>query len=206
MPRLALLLDNDVLLKAAHWDLLDVLPGLVGCKWPDMACLPQFPPRVARVEAQLFADPSVAHALSARLAFCCELPAPDVGVIAALQSLPNIDAGELLLTGALAATPGALLLTGDKRAVTALSASPVARDCRERFICTEQLLWSALDVLGALEVTRRVRRWSFRDVTARIVVGTEIDKSADELRDGLISYIHALDCDAPGMLIRKFGL
>ena len=68
-----LLVDNDALLKAAHWDLLDVVPALLGCTWQRTACLSQFPPRVARAEAKLFANPDVARALSARLAQCCLL-------------------------------------------------------------------------------------------------------------------------------------
>jgi hypothetical protein len=206
MPAPVLLMDNDALLKAAHWDLLDIVPALVGCTWAETACLPQFPPRVSRAEAKLFADTSVAEALAARLALRSPLPEPDVRILGALQSRPGIDAGELLLVGALAATPGARLLTGDKRALAALAKTDALPTCGERFLCVEQLLWLGLDQLGPEQLIQRVRRWSFRDEAIRAIVGRDREKSTDELREGLKSYVRSLDHDAPGLLARGFGL
>lgn len=121
MPTPRLLMDNDALLKAAHWNLLDVVPTLAGGAWADSACLPTFPPRVHRVESRLFADPEVAKALEAKLVLSTELPKPNPNVLDALQADPGIDAGELLLFGALAASPESVLLTGDKRALRAVA-------------------------------------------------------------------------------------
>ena len=136
----------------------------------------------------------------------CPLPGPDMSVVSALQSHPGIDAGELLLVGALAATPDAFLLTGDKRALTALAKTNAIPGCRERFICVEQLVWHALDQLGPSELTVRMRFLAFRDEAARAIVGREGAKSDGDLRDGLRSYLHALDRDAPTLLTRGFGL
>jgi len=206
MPSLTLLMDNDALLKAAHWDLLDTVPTLAECRWVDTACLPHFPPRVARVEPKLFASPGVAQALLARLAQCQPLPAPDVEMLNSLQSHPGIDAGELLLVGALAATPAAFLLTGDKRALSALARTDAISGCRRRFICVEQLLWRGLDQLGPAELTKRLRRWEFRDEAVRAIVGSDGVKSDADLREGLRSYLHSLDHDAPALLVRGLGL
>ena len=204
-PRL--LLDNDALLKAAHWDLLDVVPTLVGGAWTDTACLPQFPPRVRRAEPKLFADPAVAKELEVRLQQCSVLPDPDLQVLVALQAVPNIDAGELLLVGALSATSGALLLTGDKRALTALAANPGGiPQCQHRFICVEQFLWIGLDQLGPDELVKRVRLWAPRDAAARAIVGNTGAKSEADLREGLQSYVRWLDGEAPGLLVRAWGL
>lgn len=203
-PRL--LLDNDALLKAAHWNLLDAIPLLVGGTWADTACLPQFPQRVRRAEPKLFADAAVANALDACLRSCGALPAPDLQILSALQAVPNIDAGELLLVAALATTPQALLLTGDKRALAALASTGAIAVCQHRFICIEQLLWHGLDQLGANELVKRVRLWPPRDGAARAIVGSTGDKTESDLREGLQSYLRWLDSEAPGLLMRGWGL
>ena len=169
--------------------------------------MPQFPPRVRRAEPKLFADRSVAQSLDWRLQHCCALPDPDLRVVAALQFIPNIDAGELLLVGALSAIPDSLLLTGDKRELTALAARVNGiPDCRYRFICVEQLLWLGLDRFGPQELVTRVRQWTPRDATARAIIGTSGTKSEAELREGLRSYLRSLDGEAPGLLRRDWGL
>lgn len=203
-PRL--LTDNDALLKAAHWGLLDVMPLLVGGTWLDVACLPQFPPRVRRAEVKLFADPSVAHALATRLSQTVELPEPDATVLSALQAEPRIDAGELLLFGALAATPDAVLLTGDKRALRAVAHTDTMLLCQHRVVCVEQFLSHALEHLGAPALVAQIRQWAPRDQTALAIFGRHGDKSEADLREGLGSYLRWLDGEAPGLLVRGFGL
>jgi hypothetical protein len=203
-PRL--LVDNDALLKAAHWGLLDVVPSLVSGVWSDVACLPQFPPRVRRAEAKLFADASVALSLAARLSQTIELPEPDANVLSVLQIEPGIDAGELLLFGALVATPQAILLTGDKRALRAISQTDIRSLCRGRIVCVEQLLLQALYRLGAPTLVAQVRQWEQRDKTALAIFSRSGDKSDADIREGLNSYLRALDGEAPGLLVRGFGL
>lgn len=206
MPTPRLLMDNDALLKAAHWNLLDVVPTLVGGAWADSACLPTFPPRVHRVESRLFADPEVAKALEAKLVLSTELPKPNPNVLDALQADPGIDAGELLLFGALAASPESVLLTGDKRALRAVACTSIKGLFQHRVVCVEQLLWRALDQLGASALVAQVRHWTPRDQTALAIFGRLGDKSEADLRGGLGSYLRSLDDEAPGLLLRDFGL
>jgi hypothetical protein len=203
-PRL--LADNDALLKAAHWQLLPLVPALAGTDWTGIACLPQLLPRVRRGESKLFAAASVAQALDTQLGRTASLPNPDTGVIAALQAHPAIDAGELLLVGALAATPQARLLTGDKRALVAFSNTVAPPLLQHRFVCVEQMLWLALDRLGAEQLLAQVRHWTPRDQTALAIFGRDGAKSEGVLREGLQSYLHWLDTQAPGLLVRDFGL
>jgi hypothetical protein len=203
-----LLSDNDALLLAAHWDLLDFVPAIAGCGWDEVAVLPQFPPRVARAEARLFGHPDVAARLQACLARCQPLPEPDVDALALLQAVPKIDAGELLLIGALIATPGSQILTGDKNALRALAPllaqSPIAAAGR-RIFCVSQLLWCALEALGADELVRRVRVWPDRDAMTRAIIGRTGDKTAAQLQEGLKSYLSALEAEAPGLLAAGWG-
>lgn len=203
-----LLSDNDALLLAAHWDLLELVPSIAGCGWEDVALLPQFPPRVARAEAKLFGHPEVAAKLHACLARCQPLPEPDIAALSVLQGVSKIDAGELLLIGALIATPGSHILTGDKNAMRALapllSQTAIAPAAR-RIFCVGQLLWCALDALGADELVRRIRCWPERDAMTRAIVGLSGDKTADQLHEGLRSYLGALEGDAPGLLAKGWG-
>jgi hypothetical protein len=203
-PRL--LMDNDALLKAAHWGLLDIVPSLVVSTWGETACLPTFPPRVRRAEPKLFSDASVAKALEMRLAMTAPLPEPDVSVLSVLQSEPGIDAGELLLFGALAATPAALLLTGDKRALRAVALTDVQARFQNRVVCVEQLMSHALDKLGVVAIVEQVRRWTPRDQTALAIFGRQGGKSEADLREGLASYLRSIDKETNGLLVRNFGL
>lgn len=208
MPAPSLLADNDALLKAAHWDVLDQVPSLVDGAWTSISVLPQFPPRVARAETKLFASPLVASALAQRLAVCSTLPDPDLAVIAALQGQPNLDAGEVLLIAAVASTADARVLTGDKRALRALApllALPALSGCAQRFLCVEQMLWCALDILGVEEMVQRVRQWGDRDKTALAIFGSTGAKREEEVREGLRSYIASMDAEAPNVLAPGFG-
>lgn len=203
-----LLSDNDALLLAAHWDLLDFVPAIAGCAWEEVAVLPQFPPRVARAERRLFGGPAVAARLYAFLARCQPLPEPDVGALAVLQGVPKIDAGELLLVGALIATPGSSLLTGDKNAMRALApwlSQAAIAPAGRRFFCVAQVLWCALEQLGPDELLRRIRLWPDLDAMTRAIVGRSGEKSAAQVQEGLLSYLRSLEIDAPGLLAPGWG-
>lgn len=167
---------------------------------------PAVPPRVRRAEEKLFADPVVARELSDCLSAISEFPMPDPQTVGALQGVSSIDAGELLLVGALVATPGARLLTGDKRAIAAIAREAVGSFLQGRLLCVEQLLWSALDHYGPAALLMQVRKWPIRDMAALAIFGREGNKAEGELREGLSSYICDLDAAAPGLLHRGYGL
>lgn len=205
-PRL--LVDNDALLKAAHWNILSCVPSLLAVDWEQVAVLPQFPPRVTRAERKLFASPDVAHSLALNLRRCTALPPPDPGTVAMLQGRPRIDVGEVLLLGALATSPDYTLLTGDKKALQALSdpeLAPILNTFSGRILCVEQLLWHALETLGADALIERIRYWTPRDQTALAIFGRTDTKSAEQIREGLRSYVRWLDAQVPGLLMRGFG-
>ena len=119
MRRVALLADNDVLLSAAHWGLLDQVPTMVGATWSEVAVLTSLPPRTKKADPKLFKDPAVAAALAPYLARCAPLPDPEVSLIARLQGRQDIDVGEQVLFAAAGNAPEAFVVTGDKRAIRA---------------------------------------------------------------------------------------
>lgn len=201
-----LFVDNDILLKVAHWKLLDTIPAMVGVDWPQTAALPSFKFRARREDKKLFASTSVARALADRLDRCGDLPDPDPAVVALLQGRPNLDAGDVHLIGSLATEIDALLLTGDKRALTAL-AKPEAAEVRarvaERVLCLEQWLGFVLDQHGAAAIDPCIRPHASLDTAIHCIIGVSKPASRSEIEEGLASYLRILREHAPDLLARR---
>lgn len=53
--------DNDVLIKLAHWELLDALVTAFGASWADVATLSSLRYRALKGDRKLFASPEVAQ-------------------------------------------------------------------------------------------------------------------------------------------------
>ena len=120
MPSM-LLVDNDVLIKLAHWDLLDHLPTCFDLDWQHVASLTSLKFRARRADAKLFRTPAVAAVLAERLEQCAEVPAGTSAHLSQLQGIVDLDAGEVELVAACLEDPDALLISGDKRAVVAIA-------------------------------------------------------------------------------------
>jgi hypothetical protein len=198
-----LLVDNDVLLKAAHWDLLDLIPEAANTTWHHVSVLPQLPPRVKKRDRKLIHDEAAAERLVPRLARCAPLPEPDVQIIEALQGAPGVDAGELLLLAVLAGHPSTALLTGDKRALRLLAVPPL-RDrivaCVGRLLCIDTWLLYALNRLGAGGLCQRIQPHIDLDKSMLAVLGREGLRDDTHVRDGLASYARAIEDATNGML------
>lgn len=209
MRPVALLADNDVLLSAAHWGLLDQVPTMVGATWSQVAVLPSLPPRTKKADPKLFKDPAVAAGLVPYLAQCAPMPDPDVSLIARLQGRQDMDVGEQVLFAAAGSASEAFVLTGDKRAIRALAAmhgDSLILDLSGRVLCLEQLLWHALSSLGADALTERFRRFPERDKAIMAVIGRSGAKSDAQIREGLSSYLEHLKRDAAGVLATRYGV
>lgn len=169
-----LLVDNDVLIKLAHWGLLDHLPPSFDLGWHHVAALTSLRFRARRCDTKLFKSPAVATDLAAHLEHTAEIPAGDAADLSRLQGIVDLDAGEVELVAACLADPGALLITGDKRALSALAnACPpdIAARLSGRVICLEQLLTLiALKTSFGL-VINGVLQYLELDSTLRSVVG-----------------------------------
>lgn len=198
-----LLVDNDVLLKAAHWDLLDWVPWAASTKWEHVAVVPQLPPRARRADPKLFRDPIAAQRLNQVLGLTTALPLPDVGVIATMQGAPGVDPGELLLVAGLASAPRSALLTGDKRALRTF-ASPALRaalsNCQQRILCIDTWLLGVFEELGPDEFCRRIRHCAECDKALLAIVGREGERSEENLREGLQSYANAIERETASLL------
>ncbi|MGY2702050.1 hypothetical protein [Nocardioides sp. HB32] len=211
-----LLLDVDVVMKLAAYDLLDVIahPG----------CAPDCSGRRGVIATTRFvarkrlrrktADTESAQArLAAFLGDAVELEptddelglAADIEAEAAIAGL-ELDSGESQLCAIAIARSIPALLTGDKRAIAAAEAllETVAElaALTERIACLEQAMTLAVQRLGALPVRALVMAELGMDTAINICfqfTNPAVDETFEP--SGLSSYINSVRASAPTLLI-----
>lgn len=200
-----LLADNDVLLKAAHWGMLDYIPTCTGIAWPATSVLESLRFRTSRRDPKLFRHPDIADALKARLDLTAPMPVPDPSVVARLQGIIDLDAGEIALIAAVLPCPDALLMTGDKRALAALAQSGMEdlnAHLQGRVVCLEHLLHHVLEIAGVARLAELVSPYPDLDTAARCVLPGRGRPDERDVREGLASYLRDLECRTKGMVRR----
>jgi len=111
---------------------------------------------------------------------------------AAAELNVEFDTGESQLLAILLIRGGALLLTGDKRAVIAISALEIS-GAQNRTACLEQLTMHALHAVGAPKLRHAVCSEPKVDKALTNCFGCNAqDVAAEEISSGLISYISDL--------------
>ncbi len=200
-----LLVDNDVLIKAAHWGLLDHIPACAGTTWKHVAVLDSLIYRVKKRDKKLFLNPAVAEALEKRLQETSPLPVPDSTTLTALQGTTGLDAGEVVLIACVVATKGSFLVTGDKRALRTLGSAElanIAKSLEGRVICLEHIIRNALDALGPVELARTIEPYRELDTAVRVIVpAVDNAKGAGQrIQEALNAYLGELNGKTNGML------
>lgn len=191
---LRLLIDNDVLIKLAHWELLDLLPSSMGRDWGEVATLESLKFRARRADKKLFRSPEIAADLLERLERTVDLPAADLADISQMQGIVGLDAGEIALLGACLSNPDTILVTGDKRALNALTNScppTLTERLCGRVICLEQLMVLMAEKAGPSPVIEGVMRCREIDSALRAIVGPSGCTHAG-FKEGMDSYIGEL--------------
>jgi hypothetical protein len=198
-----LVVDVDALVKLAHWGLLSELEGATGVPPERQATVESIRFRAARRDRKLFRDPAIADDLTAALGHFGAAWSPDADVVARLQGIAGLDAGEVTLIGMLCSDPQALLVTGDKRALRALTA-PGLEDIVERIagriMCLEQVLLSALDRMGVGALVAAIEPHRELDTAVRCAVPLASHAVELDVRTGLGSYINDIRAQAPSLL------
>lgn len=198
-----LVVDVDALVKLAHWGLLGELEGATGIPPDRQATVESIRFRAARRDPKLFRDAAVADCLAVALSQFGAAWRPDADVIARLQGIAGLDAGEITLIAMLCSDPQALLVTGDKRALRALAApglENIVERVAGRIACLEQVVLSALDRLGVGTLATSIEPHRDLDVAVRCAVPLPPYAVELEVRKGLLSYIEGLRRDAPSLL------
>jgi hypothetical protein len=208
-------LDTDVLLKVASWDLGGVLCGLVApLGQAGVLGLTHLIARKQLRRLKNLPDAGAADAaLSSLLAqFAWLEPNEEEVVLAAelvdvalLRELP-LDRGEAQIAALLLARGLPLMISGDKRALGALG--PVLREvgrqgsCDGRIACLEQVLAAMVERVGASEVRRKICAWPTGDMAASICFACGRDGFSEEaVNEGLTSYIGNVRDTSGGTLL-----
>lgn len=200
-----LLVDNDVLIKTAHWGLLDYIPACASTTWSRVAVLDSLHYRSRRHDRKLFLTPEVADRLSERLRSTMQTPPPDPRIIHELQGRPDLDAGEVQLIASAIATQGSVLMTGDKRALRALSAPGLAnltRPLRGRVLCLEHVIKHALQQLGAVALAETIEPYRGLDTAIRVSVPAVAysDGAEHRINNALDVYLCELERVTEGLI------
>lgn len=198
-----LVVDVDALVKLAHWGLLGELEGATGIPPERQATVESIRFRAARRDPKLFRDATVADYLAVALSQFGAAWRPDAEVVAHLQGIAGLDAGEITLIAMLCSDPQAVLVTGDKRALRALAASgleDIVERVAGRIVCLEQVVLSALDRLGVGTLAKSIEPHRDLDVAIRCAVPLLPYPVELDVRKGLLSYIEDLRKDAPSLL------
>ncbi|MDR9851377.1 hypothetical protein [Herbaspirillum huttiense] len=188
-----LFLDADALSKLAHWNILPVLPQLLGIPWDQVATISSLRYRamgaVSKPDKKLFHTSEAAQIAVDFIAKMATCPSPSAEVVEAFSKVPQIDAGEAVLFSLVMAHSGSRLLTGDKRALRALAKHELAANFDGKIICVEQILKLALDMHGREWLISCVGPQAQIDKAAAIILGSRHDAPIEHIHEALGSYI-----------------
>ncbi len=211
------LVDNDVILKAACYALADetlAATTLEGVP-PAMLGVGRFVVRGRLNRASNIVDQHRAGSAFERMLASMVLVEPDQAELSMAADLEaeasrrdlELDGGESQLLAILANRRCSLLLTGDKRAIAAM-AVVAASLARSRIACLEQLIAQIVALVGAGPVRAGVCAEPHVDraLTACFGCSRETAPNDGEVAEGLASYIGHLDRTAPGILLPGPGL
>lgn len=190
------LLDADAVSKLAHWDLLGEVAVLTGVSTDQTATLSSLIHRAARscakADGRLFKATSAAERALKYLQQLAPLPPPDEDFIAHVQHVPAIDPGEALLLASLRAHANTILITGDKRAVTALATAvpeQMLNSLSDRIVTIEQIVLALLKSKGIDWLRAHICPYRTLDKAIGVIMGSDCKASAEAAEAGLRSYI-----------------
>jgi hypothetical protein len=206
------LVDNDIALKVACYALCAemVMAATIGGAPPALLGVARFVIRGRLARATNIADRQAASSEFEQLLQAVVAVEPDDEELAiaadieaeALRRNLELDAGESQLIAILVNRHCDLLLTGDKRAIAAMSIVGPA-EARGRVACLEQLIAEIVRRMGAAAVRAHVCGEPGVDkaITACFACSSPAAPSEDDALRALASYISHLARSAPGVLV-----
>lgn len=191
------LLDSDAAKCMCKYRLVDELAAALGVDLTALCILPQLrfqlrlhEPRKAlsklgSADAVAQATRLVEHAAEVTVL-------TDSANLALLEATPDIDGGELALFAALLDAHDSGLITGDKRAIIALSGvSGISADHAVwmRLLCTEDAIAMLVQHFGHDHVSAKIRACPDTNMAVSIAFGRSAPNSPECTHEGLRSYI-----------------
>lgn len=206
------LLDNDVVLKAAAYGLADetLAATTIDDSPPAMLGVGRFVIRNRLSRASNIANVTRATEAFGQMLATMKLVEPDDEEMAAAADFEaeairhnlELDGGESQLLAILANRACSLLVTGDKRAIAAMSIVAAA-SAGGRIACLEQLIAHIVAARGTPSVQPRICAEPNLDraITSCFACSSPGTLDVADVRAGLASYIGHLDRSAPGVLV-----
>lgn len=205
------LIDNDILLKLLAFDLFDEAILSLNLSSTSLRVLStaRFVFQQKRQQQRTYNDQIWQQALLLTEQ-CQSIPEPPpeslLDYLAELQQLEpfrnSIDEGETELILATRYTPDFILLSGDKRCLSALPQIPTEIYSRlaGRVVCLELLLLELMEQLGYETLRSRIQPALQYDKTAKVCFGYSRPATEAEARQALQSYLNDIQRLAPGLL------
>lgn len=179
-----LLIDTDAFCKLAICDLLAEGVATLGMQLADCARLPALPFMLRKGKLRARLGPDASDRIVPLASSLAAAPTPSALWLDQLTGVEAVDPGEAQLV-AVAAEGAALLLTGDKRSLQAISAIPDFPPALiGRIVLVEAVLVAMCDSLGVEHVRARIQPALLHDVALAICFTT----TNQDPRAGLLSY------------------
>lgn len=201
------LLDNDIALKIACLDLVDLYVELCRESNASVFCLPTLLIQLQRSKKwrDRYGDATIGRAAAMVRDFNELNQPPDSDTLALLHTIPEIDAGEAVLFASAPCFPEFIIQTGDKRCLVALAESAVLPDdfierYREKVQCFEQVLLAMIHRFDFERISASVKANKNCDTVADIVSGAAVRANRENAMQGLMSYIRDLRQRSGGFL------
>lgn len=205
-----LFLDNDILWKLAHLDMLDEGLASIGTPPHTFRCLSTAPYSLGiRGKGLERARKKFGAQVVDRLATFWP-KVIEISVVTSqdevqrLSEVPSLDPGESILLSECGQIDTGLLISGDKRAITAFHEATGFDDLRIRLAgkvwCFEAVLNSVLMKYDFDHVAQRIFDGRDCDGSLRLVVGREIPRDSAPWIDALNSFIEDLRRKSPSIL------
>lgn len=206
-----LFLDVDALHKLGSYDALSEALAALHVKLGDV-WIPTTAKFKLRLKDEAKATQRHGAATAARLRdFVARVnevtEAPTAEEITQLENIQGLDQGELILIVTAARTDDSVLLTGDKKALRALSSEPrcssFAMRLAGRIICFEQVLESLMRRQGFEWLHDRVSSSLGTDSGVSQIVAPGIGANEENACDGFRSTISHLRSDTGALLVAR---
>lgn len=183
-----LLIDTDAFCKLAIAGLLREGVEVLGAELRECERLPALPPMLRRGTLRRRFGAEACESMLRIAAQLRSLPEPAPEWLDPLAPVQAIDPGEALILAA-AAESGAMVVSGDKRALEALKDLEAHRDALAgRIVVLEALLLRLCRDLGTDVVRQRVRPLEALDRVVRVCFSSQ----GSEPEEGLLSYFKNL--------------
>lgn len=191
-----LYVDVDAFSKLAHWNILPILDDLTGQQWHDIVTVSSLWYRAKRAtekpDGRLFYTEEAAKIACDCMVKMGKLPEPKTETLLFFEDIAQIDSGEAVLLSLTIDDSSGLFLTGDKRALRALSTLAAAELLTNRVFTVEQILLLCLDKMGKMWFTENVCPYRHIDKSINIIMGTQCSGTELDIREGLESHINEI--------------